>query len=378
MKQIEVEGGEISLKNSHGDIVIIPKNKANWVKQKLSEGCHGCIDGLVESLPSMKDYAGDGSIFPSWNTVKSTLNPNNWGVDDYSSEKDFNSAYVSAKKKGDEEFMYKDKRYNTKYAGTPRQEVGRYGINGKVVHPLDINYPSQVNIYPAFGKYLPGHISASIYDNQTSIDSRPKGNMPYGLDRVDNKGEKSYNVYGNDSDKFMDKVINTPSGDYMIEEKYTPSDWNLFTNNCADAVCNAFDIPKSKLIETPSNALNKIKNKYPTIESTKRTADDYYDLSNSFLNKVTSYGRNVTTLNYKNDSKEILKQSKNLIGIRNSPDIINTRTGKNIVLALQLSLHKEGYKLPKSTTKEGEFDGVYGDETKNALTEYQKTLNTKK
>ena len=62
--QVEVEGKELAIRNSNGDIVIIPKNKANWVKQKLSEGCHGCIDSLVESLPSMSDYAQDGSVIP--------------------------------------------------------------------------------------------------------------------------------------------------------------------------------------------------------------------------------------------------------------------------------------------------------------------------
>jgi hypothetical protein len=34
--------------------------------------------------------------------------------------------------------------------------------------------------------------------------------------------------------------------------------------------------------------------------------------------------------------------------------------------------------MPKSTKSDGTFDGVYGDETKNALLEYQKTVNIKK
>ncbi len=63
--------------------------------------------------------------------VKSTLNPYNWGVEDYSKEKNFNKAYASAKKAGEKEFMYKGKRYNTNYAGTPRQEVGAYGADGR-------------------------------------------------------------------------------------------------------------------------------------------------------------------------------------------------------------------------------------------------------
>lgn len=69
-KNIEVEGGEIAIRNSHGDLAIIPKDKKDWVKQKLSEGCHSCIDSLVETLPVMEDYAQDGSLFPNGEEVE--------------------------------------------------------------------------------------------------------------------------------------------------------------------------------------------------------------------------------------------------------------------------------------------------------------------
>lgn len=68
-KNINVEGGEIAIRNSHGDLAIIPKDKRDWVKQKLSEGCHNCIDSLVETLPVMEDYAQDGTLLPN-NTGK--------------------------------------------------------------------------------------------------------------------------------------------------------------------------------------------------------------------------------------------------------------------------------------------------------------------
>jgi hypothetical protein len=68
--KVEAEHNELILENSNGDKVIIPANKRNWVKQKLSEGCHRCIDSLVETLPVAADYAGDGSLFPDWNTIK--------------------------------------------------------------------------------------------------------------------------------------------------------------------------------------------------------------------------------------------------------------------------------------------------------------------
>ena len=81
-KNIEVEGGEIAIRNSHGDLAIIPKNKRNWVKQKLSEGCHSCIDNLVSTLPVAAEYAQDGSLYSEYLTQdppsnkKHPLDPN--------------------------------------------------------------------------------------------------------------------------------------------------------------------------------------------------------------------------------------------------------------------------------------------------------------
>ena len=59
---VEAEHNELILENSNGDKVIIPANKRNWVKQKLSEGCHGRIDSLVETLPVAAEYAQDGTV----------------------------------------------------------------------------------------------------------------------------------------------------------------------------------------------------------------------------------------------------------------------------------------------------------------------------
>ncbi len=72
---VEVEGKEIAIKNSEGVLVIIPKNKARWVKNKLAEGCYDCIDRLVESLPSMEDYAADGSVYDSSDLTEDEDNP---------------------------------------------------------------------------------------------------------------------------------------------------------------------------------------------------------------------------------------------------------------------------------------------------------------
>lgn len=82
--KVEAENNELILENSNGDKVIIPANKRNWVKQKLSEGCDGCIDSLVETLPVAADYAEDGSLYseylttdpPTKKTTQHPLDPN--------------------------------------------------------------------------------------------------------------------------------------------------------------------------------------------------------------------------------------------------------------------------------------------------------------
>ena len=76
MKQninIEAEGNELVLKNKANDYVIIPKKYRKEVQDMIKEGCHGCIDALVETLPVMEDYAQDGSLYPE----EPSINPNN-------------------------------------------------------------------------------------------------------------------------------------------------------------------------------------------------------------------------------------------------------------------------------------------------------------
>ncbi len=308
-------------KYEQGGLVLKKKTKDNFGKKANPNDVKASVGpdfvGLGYNTKG-RDYSPawggqfqDGGEIPQaqngWlEKLTSTLNPYNWRVEDYSKEKDFTKAYSTAKKAGEEEFMYKGKRYNTKYAGTPRQEVGTYGVDGKPVHPMDLNHPAQVNLYPAFGKYLPGHISASVGDNETSIDYSSRGNFPFGINEVKNKGEKSFNVYGQDNLTFSNKAASLPTGDYMLEDKYTPSDWNLFTNNCADNVCDAFGIPRSKGIQTPSGAVSKIKKKYPTLDITGKAYEDYYHLSEKLQSSFP---------------EKILPQAKNILGIASSPDL---------------------------------------------------------
>ena len=171
--EVNAEHNEIILENSHGDKVIIPANKRNWVKQKLSEGCHGCIDSLVETLPVAADYAEDGTVVSAlytqktgkdWNTAKqeglttgsyednmnlrqrllsgefdnkqsiiskqSSNIQNNTTTQnqDYTKAKDFNEAFKIARNQlgANQIFDYQGKKYGTNLKGEkfePSEEV---------------------------------------------------------------------------------------------------------------------------------------------------------------------------------------------------------------------------------------------------------------
>lgn len=68
--KIEVEGGEIAIRNSHGNVAIIPKDKVKELKALLDEGCDSCIDEFVSKLPKGEDYAQDGTLVSELYTQK--------------------------------------------------------------------------------------------------------------------------------------------------------------------------------------------------------------------------------------------------------------------------------------------------------------------
>lgn len=69
MKQkVEAEGGELVLRNSYGDIAIIPAKYKLEVEDMVNGKCYRCIDNLVSTLPSLSNYAQDGTI------IKNSIN----------------------------------------------------------------------------------------------------------------------------------------------------------------------------------------------------------------------------------------------------------------------------------------------------------------
>ena len=293
-------------------------------------------------------------------SITSLLNPKNWGVSDYSNQSDFPKAYSSAKMAGEKEFMHNGKRYNTNYAGTPRQEVGRYGVDGKTVTKTDLKNTADVFQYPIGDrKYKIGHIGSRMGD--IGVSTGPFGNGVLYRNKEEeeiymNKKQKSYNVYGVNRQNY---------NNIAAEKNENKKKWNLFTNNCADATCDAFGV-KRAFIETPNKAVDQIKDKYNVIETTGRRKSNFI---NNQINKL-------------DDDDELLTTAKQSMGDFSSPEF-DIFERMNNIRNIQRVLVDKGYKLPNSTINESNSfgglwtDGIYGSETKTALEHYLKNKKDK-
>lgn len=314
---------------------------------------------IVEKLQKFtkccqKDYITDYKVkeekqitYAQTGGILSMLNPKNWGVKDFSNEGNFNTAYKKAKLQGNEEFMFNGKRFNTEYGGTPNQEVKRYGVNGiPVKNP---NTPIVVKKYPMFGKYLPGHIAASttpVDDNYltNTVNYGPGGNEPGNIIDLTSQNADTYNVYNADNKTLIKKS----------SQLLKKNDWNLFTNNCADNVCDGLNLKRSMGITTPIGTVDKIKSNYPTLNVDGRSKYDY-------MKRIPTEVRSDLSLkNY--DS--ILKKGKSLISTYMDPELSDQ--SKYVNGLVQAALVEKGYDIKD--------DGIIGPKTLKALDNYNRGI----
>ena len=118
MKQninIEAEKNELVLRNKAGDYAIIPAKFRKEVQDMIKDGCHGCVDALVDTLPVMEDYAQDGTLLPNNKTVK--VNQNNEVKEYNTSSQEYRDLYNSGK------LMNYDENTDTYIAAKPLEEV---------------------------------------------------------------------------------------------------------------------------------------------------------------------------------------------------------------------------------------------------------------
>lgn len=300
------------------------------------------------------------------------LNPTTWFTKDYSDSGNFNSAYGDAKRDGKSSFMFKGKRYSTDYAGTPRQEAGKYG---KGLSAEDLQNPSYVKLNPVGHKNtLPGHIAATSgnmtkeitniegygqgeLNTNLSVDYGLGGNMDYGnigsnyRNADSSKGEEGMFIYNKSANSGIDNKSKS------LRNK---KDWCLLTNNCADVVSDAYGLQRDSFVPTmPGAVFNRLKDKYggAAVKANGRMDEDYQDAYEQDLQESQNGGKN------------ILSKADHWLGITSSPEYKNSPFKNRVAKDLQYSLIQNGAWGLNN-------DATWGKESKKALDSYKRKMAT--
>lgn len=399
-QNIEVEGGELLIQSKEGHYAVIPAKHRQEVMDMVKDGCDDCINAYIQTLPKEADYAPDGSLFPDWdkvkNKIKATLNPKNWGVPDYSDKGDFSTAFATARKAGEKEFMWNNNRYSTDIPKSNRlnkyisNNVYPYGNWATSESDLKIDYDELKKLqYYDNGIYT---TDKKLHINDIKkITRNKKGESAYDL--YTSKGKSSASGHPKDLDASYDalSMFNNQPQKYnsFIESKYKPSD-----SKDPDMKYYSFNDKYSRQIEDDlflydnRDFISSKENKRQVIGSLiagaslksyqySKGKDDrgnyvaYYDKNDygNILDLIPNtnpfeiYGR-IYYKDYNGQNKRMYYTDKELSELDVNKKNFDT-------LALQRELSNRGYKLPKSTKENGDFDGIWGDETKKALLDYQ-------
>lgn len=386
--------------------------------------------GLVFNVSKVK--AEKGMVMPSdpptensfnkfVNKAKTALNPYNWGVTDYTEQySDKNKAFAAARKAGEKEYLYKGVRYNTRKdtddinITMPDKNINRNWTPESYNEHLKQNYPEFFKLinrgkgvneitftHDNFSENEPKRGSYSIINNKIYL----------GKNEIDD--ENGYfgqnNVLGTiiaemahaKDDKLTDFTYKTKTGferiirgenTYNKEGNVEYNTHRLYEPGLAMIAYGDLSPSDIKRIQRHLGVKEDGyfgENTYKALQK-KYENSDYVRTNLNYHREVTSdddkYPMRLGT--YPSVAKAYLHQLNQDVPLRNSKRFYDSLapisnytdnallniipgSGDYDVSLLQEGLRNRGYKLPKSTKKDGSFDGVWGKETEQALLDYQ-------
>ena len=433
-QNIEVEGGELLIQSKEGHYAIIPAKHRQEVMDMVKDGCDDCINEYIKTLPKDSDYAEDGSLLPDWDKIKAVLNPKNWGVPDYTDKGSRGAAFAAARKAGEKEFMWNNKRFNTQSDMSPEQQLKVYGITDErfqnqniiknKIHknlqprgyndPLKrvfkalttssnrdvVDYPSRSNHdvidYPhredAWSLYMGkpqiyNTFSISRYkpptrseDNLIYYSINKMFDRDFEKDLLEIYGKEPHRLHSDYNDIMGNYIFDTGEDEHGKYISYEDT-WDLNPFGLENPINNkeiTTDIGKPfKIYNRIYYRDNPDKDKFKEYDD---KIDELWDLAKKTQDPIKSkkYLDEAMSL-YPIRNNYYKKQGKYVRQYYSDKELLELDINKKNfdTLALQEELRNRGYKLPKSTKEDGTLDGIWGDETKNALLDYQIKNKTK-
>lgn len=315
---------------------------------------------------------------PTW------MNPKNWGVADYTDRGSFDTAYSAARKAGEKEFMWSGQRYSTAQKNEDRAEANFYLSKNqrekiyKSVTPE--GYPQQ-EFFHAAKKYITGEerkIGRSYQEkSKMGIADEDAWAFFMGVNQQSNSIKES---------KYKPKNSTTDAKYYTLKNAYPNEEFERKILEEAKIAFNKTNTGNEygKISDDGNRVTGFTSSFYPlenvTYSKGKDERGDYYsiydvyDFNVPFQEKIGKPYEVYDRVYYKDYGNGKINPmyytDKELSGL--DPNKKNFDT-----LALQRELSNRGYKLPKSRKADGRFDGIFGEETRTALLNYQKFLRKK-
>jgi hypothetical protein len=319
----------------------------------------GWLDG--HDLPKAQD---------GWfNTLYAKLNPYNWGVPDYSGsdkvgEVDWSTANIIARARGDKEFMHNNKRYAVK----DKKQKENWEVAEEKNPDFFINYASEYlkKIHPEdhekrYKDLLSTHYK---YGNPWVTIEKPDIGLTGDYGRAYYEDDvNQMHIYGVNQNPNITKIDTANlMNDYVQEllhsrqlkdlgkegfNKHTQEDLKRH-NIYYDRANNKWINYDEKMYDDPKSIEGVHYTQGPAL--LQRTLHRDYDLEEKPL--------------YKQYRADVLKSFKD----RDFHPYIN----QNELRALQKGLSEAGYDMSESLKKDGTYDGIYGEQTKYALDNWQK------
>jgi hypothetical protein len=343
---IEIGNGGVKLSNKQGEFkakdgLILPaylKDKFNDVKEGVSSTINS-VSNKIEEIKGTK------------------LNPKNWGVTDYSDKGDFNTAYSTARKADEKEFLFKDKRYSTTMKP----------VAGDVVQKredFEGNFMSKTSLQDR-DKWYKGEKLSSFYEYFAGLPLTDRALM-YSKYKPQNSKDKNKMYIG------------------INDEKLKQDLWEK-ANYAFDPETREKVFGKDRINIIDENNVNFISHSalgHSKFSRGKDDRGDYYSIYDVFdvgtgkgflgsnigetlgANKSYEIYDRMYYKDYNGTKKRMYYTDKELSELNIDKKDFDT-------LGLQRELSNRGYELSKSTKQDGSLDGIWGDETKNALLQFQ-------
>ena len=306
-----------------------------------------------------------GSLLPDWNKVKATLNYKNWGVPDYSDKyKTQGEAYKNAQDKS--EFLYNGVRIKKDVASDNRNSA----------------YLQNKNYWREYKNYLSENFPDDVekrYNDALDLHYRygnPKINLLSDDDAKSGKYQTSYSEFlqSGRSNFTLDNTINifyNKAGKFDREVMFDNYKQEmLHARQLKDKGFNNFVEHQRKDFKRNNISTGNKQDYDKKMYSDLKSIEGVHILETEGIN--ARYNRD-----YELEENPDYKHERLYILNKYRTDAFHPYQNQGDLRVIQKALSEQGYKLPKSTKQDGTFDGIWGDETKNALLDYQTKNKTK-